>query len=133
MDHPACCVAQFTRSVHDYLEWFNGDRFGWGDLAVVPLVNGSVGFGFSPTGPLADWLARTNARDSVTSVREAAEAAAFDGPNTNLDELKAAVDAGLFKREYRDHRLEWMIKSGGLQVVQAGLEKNNIRFIDVFS
>ncbi|MBU6271320.1 MAG: hypothetical protein KGQ67_08465 [Betaproteobacteria bacterium] len=32
------------------------------------------------------------------------------------------------KREYRDHRLEWMIKSGGIEVVLAGLRDGNIRF-----
>lgn len=113
-------------------EWFNGESFGWGDLAVVPFVNGATGFGHTPDGVLGDWLERANQRDSVARCREAASAAAFDGPNTNLDALKGAVAAGLFKREYRDHRLEWMIKTGGLEVVREGLEKNNIRFIDVF-
>jgi glutathione S-transferase/RNA polymerase-associated protein len=42
--------------------------------------------------------------------------------------LSEAVKAGLFKREYRDHRLEWMIKSGGIEVVVKGLEAGNIRF-----
>ena len=113
--------------------WFNGEHFGWGDLCVVPLVNGTVRFGFEPEGALADWLERVNARDSVTSVRQAAEASAFDRPDSDLDALKAAVSQGLFKREYRDHRLEWMIKSGGVEVVLEGLAKDNIRFTDVFS
>ena len=51
----------------------------------------------------------------------------------DLEELKAAVSAGLFKREYRDHRLEWMIKSGGLSVVEDGLANDTIRFTEVFS
>jgi glutathione S-transferase/RNA polymerase-associated protein len=38
------------------------------------------------------------------------------------------VASGLFVREYRDHRLEWMLRSGGAQVVLDGLEKKNIRF-----
>ena len=38
------------------------------------------------------------------------------------------VDTGLFKREYRDHRLEWMIRTGGLSIVEQGLKRNNIRF-----
>jgi len=42
------------------------------------------------------------------------------------------VAAGLFKREYRDHRLEWMMKSGGLQIVLKGLEAGNIRFTQDF-
>lgn len=113
--------------------WFNGKQFGWGDLAVVPFLNASVRFGFGAVGKLNDWLDRTNARDSVSQVRASAELAAFDGPNTNLEELKAAVSAGLFKREYRDHRLEWMIKSGGLSVVEDGLANDTIRFTEVFS
>jgi hypothetical protein len=32
------------------------------------------------------------------------------------------------RREYRDHRLEWMMKSGGVQIVLDGLANNNIRF-----
>jgi len=32
------------------------------------------------------------------------------------------------RREYRDHRLEWMIKSGGIDVVSKGLEEDTIRF-----
>ena len=35
---------------------------------------------------------------------------------------------GLFVREYRDHRLEWMLRSGGRQVVLDGMDKRNIRF-----
>ena len=35
---------------------------------------------------------------------------------------------GLFKREFRDHRLEWMVKSGGIEVVLQGLTADNIRF-----
>ncbi|MDZ7669943.1 MAG: hypothetical protein U5Q16_11200 [Gammaproteobacteria bacterium] len=53
------------------------------------------------------------------------KAVAFDAP-------REAMEQGQFKREYRDHRLEWMIKSGGIQVVQEGLDKGNIRFIEPF-
>ena len=38
------------------------------------------------------------------------------------------VEKGLMKREYRDHRLEWMIKIGGMDVITKGLERDNIRF-----
>ena len=64
--------------------------------------------------------------------RSAAQAVAFDSEAVSLEAVKTAMDQGLFKREYRDHRLEWMIKSGGLQIVADGLEKNNIRFIEPF-
>jgi glutathione S-transferase/RNA polymerase-associated protein len=113
-------------------DWFNGERFGWGDLCVVPFINGAAGFGAIPEDALADWLARANARSSVTACREAAQAVAFDSEAVSLEAVKTAMDQGLFKREYRDHRLEWMIKSGGLQIVVDGLEKNNLRFIEPF-
>ncbi len=35
---------------------------------------------------------------------------------------------GARRREYRDPRLEWMIKSGGIEAVLAGLRDGNIRF-----
>jgi glutathione S-transferase/RNA polymerase-associated protein len=38
------------------------------------------------------------------------------------------VEQGLFVREYRDHRLEWMLRSGGRQIVLDGMTKGNIRF-----
>tara|TARA_R110002110_G_scaffold141601_5_gene329538 strand:- start:915 stop:1715 length:801 start_codon:yes stop_codon:yes gene_type:complete len=113
-------------------DWFNGDSFGWGDLCVVPYLNGAAGLGHPPSGKLANWLARANQRDSVKTCAEAAAAASFDSPNTDLEALKGAVSAGLFKREYRDHRLEWMIKSGGFKVVESGLKNDNIRFTSVF-
>jgi glutathione S-transferase/RNA polymerase-associated protein len=45
-----------------------------------------------------------------------------------MAQVAKVVEAGQFKRQYRDHRLEWMIRSGGLDVVQRGLERDNIRF-----
>lgn len=116
-------------------QWFNGEDFGWGDLSVIPYINGSAGFDIRPTegSALANWVARVNARESVKKV---------NGQLTKMNQgqdqgqvmamVKQAIDQGLFKREYRDHRLEWMIKSGGLSVVLAGLEKQNIRFTPVF-
>lgn len=105
--------------------YFNGDAFGWGDLCVYPYVAGSLGFGFAPPAGsrLADWLGRVAAREGARKCAEAVATvmAAFQ----NLGPL---VESGLFVREYRDHRLEWMIRSGGLQVVSDGLAKKNIRF-----
>jgi len=114
--------------------WFNGDAFGYGDLAVVPFVNGAVSFGHEPAAdsPLAAWLARANARDSVAACARAAAAVGLDSDAVSLDAVREAMEQGRFKREYRDHRLEWMIKTGGIQVVQEGLEKDNIRFIEPF-
>ena len=45
-----------------------------------------------------------------------------------MGDAAARLASGAIRREYRDHRLEWMMKSGGVQVVLDGLAKNNIRF-----
>ena len=115
--------------------WFNGDEFGWGDVAVVPFVNSAERFGHEPApdSRLCGWIEQVNARPSVKTCADAAAAVAFDSPEVDLGAVKQAMDAGLFKREYRDHRLEWMIKTGGLAVVEDGLGKDNIRFIEPFS
>ena len=117
---------------HRYLErqlgdrpWFNGERFGWGDLCVVPYLNGSCGFGLAPPAGtrLSRWLERVNARETVRKTAEEA-AASIAG----MSDVARFVAEGLFKREYRDHRLEWMIRTGGIEVVLDGLERGNIRF-----
>ena len=111
-------------------DYFNGEAFGWGDLSVIPYINGSMGSGFAPPegSALAAWHTRVMQRESVsTSAREAMDSV------KGMQDVSGAVEAGLFKREYRDHRLEWMIKSGGLDVVLKGLEKDNIRFTPDFS
>jgi glutathione S-transferase/RNA polymerase-associated protein len=106
-------------------EWFNGASFGWGDLSVVPYVAASAGMGNRPPAgsKVADWLARALARPSVAETN--GEAVNFSTADSGVAE---AVASGLFKREYRDHRLEWMMKSGGVDIVLKGLEAGNIRF-----
>ncbi|HEY2750533.1 MAG TPA: glutathione S-transferase family protein [Phenylobacterium sp.] len=110
-------------------EWFNGEAFGWGDLSVVPYLNRSLGGAPPPARglKLSAWLERANARPSVAMTIE--EMAA---PRLSMTDAASLVEKGLFKREYRDHRLEWMIKSGGLEVVVKGLEADNIRFSPTF-
>ncbi len=107
-------------------DWFNGADFGWGDIAVVPFVLGAVGFGAPPAAGslLAAWLARCLLRVSVAET--AAEAEAVAGLVAKM--VPAMVASGVFQREYRDHRLEWMLRSGGLQVVSDGLAAGTIRF-----
>ncbi|MBI1330778.1 MAG: glutathione S-transferase family protein [Alphaproteobacteria bacterium] len=111
-------------------EWFGGFRFGWADICVVPFLNGAVGNGIGPAddSPLRAWLARANERRSV---QKAAKAAADS--ITGMQMVDQAVKSGLFKREYRDHRLEWMIRSGGLDVVLEGMKAGNIRFSNELS
>lgn len=117
--------------------WFNGDAFGWGDLAVIPYLNGSAGFGLAPEpgSALAAWMERVNARPSVAEVTAAAASMAMGGSEAaraGMAAVRAMLERGEFKREYRDHRLEWMIRSGGIDVVLDGLAKGNVRFTDAF-
>lgn len=118
----------------DNRPWFNGNDFGWGDLAVVPCVINAANYGFSPPPGtnLARWLNAVMQVPSVAAVMAVAKENAFDGEKMDFSGVQAALEAGLFKREYRDHRLEWMIKTAGLQIVADGLEKQNIRFTGVF-
>ena len=111
-------------------EWFGGDKFGWADLSVIPYINGSAGQGIGPdsSSKLGQWQARANARPSVQKT-----AAAAVESIKGLAMVSEAVKQRLFKREYRDHRLEWMIRSGGLDVVLEGIKSDTIRFSHEFS
>jgi glutathione S-transferase/RNA polymerase-associated protein len=108
-------------------DWFSGDAFGWGDLSVAPYLNGISGFGYTPEkgSALETWLVRVNARDSVREAAGQARASI-----AGMQAVSAAVEAGIFRRHYRDHRLEWMIRSGGMEIVRDGIERNTIRFTD---
>jgi glutathione S-transferase/RNA polymerase-associated protein len=130
-------AARQTQSFFAWLEtqlgdrtWFNGESFGWGDVSVAPYVATSISFGNLPKegSALAAWFARAQERPSVAATVTEARTA-FGGGSSNIADL---IAKGLFKREYRDHRLEWMIKSGGIEVVLKGLEAGNIRFTEPF-
>lgn len=137
-------AAEQTRHWHSWLTaklgsepWFNGADFGWGDLAVIPYINGSTGFGLGPAkgSALHDWQQRANARPSVAAANEAAARMAMGGSEAaraGMQAVRGMLERGEFKREYRDHRLEWMIKSGGIDVVLDGLARDNIRFTPEF-
>jgi glutathione S-transferase len=106
-------------------EWFNGDSFGWADLSVAPYVNRSFhyGMGTQDGSPLARWRERILQRPSVAETFKEFEAAAG-----KMGDAAERVRSGAMRREYRDHRLEWMLKSGGVQIVLDGIAKNTIRF-----
>jgi len=113
----------------DGREWMNGASFGRGDAAVYPHVTGSSGYGFAPSADfprLRAWLARAAARPSV--VRESAELVAFM-KQAGLDRVQSGAAAPpALQRQYRDHRLEWMLKSGGVEIVLEGLANGTIKF-----
>jgi len=56
------------------------------------------------------------------------ELAEFEAGLRNTAGFADVLKQGLIKREYRDHRLEWMVKSGGIDIVAEGLKNKNIRF-----
>lgn len=106
-------------------DWFGGERFGWADAAVAPMVNRSAHYGLGPEpgSSLAKWHERICERPSVAQTF-----AEFDGAARRMAEAADLYTTGGRRREYRDHRLEWMVKSGGIEVVLAGLRDRNIRF-----
>ena len=105
--------------------WLNGAAFGWGDLSAFPAVNAAAVNGFPPAAgsALERWLERVRARPSAQKVMAAA-AESMAG----FDMLPQLIESGHFVREYRDHRLEWMMRSGATQIVLDGISKRNIRF-----
>lgn len=131
-DHLQARAAGQTRTLQAWLEkrlgeavWFGGDDFGWADAAAAPMVNRSVHYGLGPEPgtPLARWHDRVRERPSV-----AATFAEFDVAAAEMAAASDLYTSGGRRREYRDHRLEWMVKSGGIEVVLAGLRDGNIRF-----
>lgn len=125
-------AARQTEILQDWLaarlgqaDWFGGTGFGWADAAVAPMVNRSVYYGMGPASgsALARWHLRMRERPSVAQTF-----AEFDAAASRMAGAATLYTTGGRRREYRDHRLEWMIKSGGIEVVLAGLRDNNIRF-----
>lgn len=105
--------------------WFGGDALSRADIAVAPLLHRSVLNGMGPVAgsPLDAWYQRLIQRPSVAATFAEYAAAAARMPAT-----VEAFRSGRKIREYRDHRLEWMIKSGGIDIVLGGLRDGSIRF-----
>lgn len=110
-------------------EWFGGAAFGWADMAAIPFLNGTARFGMGPAkgSELCRWMERCNARDSLKrcsgDVQRALEMLAQPG-----NAAAGGRTAEAFRGKYRDHRLEWMLRSGGARIVWDGMEKGKIRF-----
>ena len=104
----------------------NGENFGRGDAAVYPHITGSAFFGM-PLDPkfdrLADWAARCAEQPAVRA--DAYQLAKWMQQNLGGGAGAAPMPV---VRQYRDHRLEWMMKSGGVDVVLRGLAAGTIRF-----
>jgi len=107
-------------------DWFGGDRFGLCDIAVFPYLAGASfhGYGPAPGSPLALWLDRVRTRPSARRVLTDAKAAL----TTTAAAIRAAALSGERPRQYRDHRLEFMLRAGGGAIVERGLADGTIRF-----
>jgi|HubBroStandDraft_1064217.scaffolds.fasta_scaffold21874_1 glutathione S-transferase len=105
--------------------WFSGASFGRADASLVVHFTASALFGFAPLDRHAKvraWFARCLDVESVK--RDQADLATFMASNAARSMRGAPV-----RRQYRDHRLEWMMKTGGLDVVLKGLEQDTIHFV----
>ncbi|WP_225007023.1 glutathione S-transferase family protein [Novosphingobium percolationis] len=134
-DALSAVAGEETRAMQSWLEaqigaggWLSGDSFGWADLAAVPYVTMSQIFGFPPAegSTLNAWLERVIQRPAVAeTIGEAAASVA------GMAHYSGLLEAGDFKRQFRDHRLEWLIRAGGIDVLTEGLERQNVRFTDL--
>jgi glutathione S-transferase/RNA polymerase-associated protein len=117
----------------DGRKWMNGDRFGRGDASVYPHITGSATFGApldaKKVPRLAEWVARCAEEPAV----KADTAQLGEWMRANFGGSASDTVGMPVVRQYRDHRLEWMMKSGGTAVVLRGLEAGTIRFQQEFS
>ncbi len=126
----AAARQQLTR-IWDRLEqelqrspWLSGAQFGRADAAVIVHVVNAGFFGMPPLeqhARLREWTERATALESVK--RDQADLMTF----MSGDGMRS-MRKGPLRRQYRDHRLEWMLRSGGVDVVLRGLKAENIRF-----
>ncbi|KAK3053126.1 hypothetical protein LTR09_005752 [Extremus antarcticus] len=103
-------------------KFFSGESFSFADICVAPCLYSN---GPAEGSPLKQWRDRVMEIPSVKETTKEMEAATKKMAETMRGGFKAGSGR---RREYRDHRLEWMIKSGGIAVVQKGLEEDKIRF-----
>lgn len=122
-----------TAEIHSWLAshlgnnaYFAGESFGYADLVVVPYMNRSYSYDYLPQEEsLRAWRERVMQRPSCKQTYEEMQ----DGLKGMREAFKTAFLPGSGRRrEYRDHRLEWMVKAGGLEVVEKGVREDTIRF-----
>jgi glutathione S-transferase len=109
--------------------WMNGEYFGRGDAAVYPQLSTSQALGYTVTDlhpKLLEWEQRVAGRSAIKRVQsECATAMRDQRQESASGEMKVV-------RQYRDHRLEWMMKTGGSDIVMAGLLDGTIRYSDEY-
>src|SRR5260221_3906216 len=105
--------------------WLNGDAFGFGDVVAYPFVNGAAALGNKPApgSHVERWLRTVRGRPSAARLK----ADVIDGMPLFMNRPKEIAE-GKAPRQYRDHRLDWMLRSGGLDIVIDGIQEGTIRF-----
>lgn len=105
--------------------FFNGAAFGFGDVVAYPFVNGAAALGNKPAPGtrLESWLKTMRARPSAQRIKADVVAAMPHFMNRPKD-----IATGRARREYRDHRLDWIMRSGGVDIVLDGIKNGTIRF-----
>lgn len=71
---------------------------------------------------LALWLDRVKQRPAAQEI-----VAEYDAAILAIPAVEGAYISGKRQRKYRDHRLEWMIKCDGVDIVLEGLQRKNDR------
>jgi glutathione S-transferase len=126
------CAQQQVQGLNARLErelaqrpWFNGAEFGFGDVVVYPFVNGAASLGNKPAdgSKLQAWLKAMRARPSAERLKQDILATLARYQNRSQE-----IASGKHRRQYRDHRLDWMLRSGGVEIVLEGIAANTIRF-----
>ena len=105
--------------------FFNGEQLGFGDIVVYPEVNAAASQGNKPVpqSRLDTWLRAMRARPSAQRVKSDVISTLAQFADT-----PRRIAAGLQRRQYRDHRLDWMMRSGGIEIVVEGFKANTLCF-----
>jgi glutathione S-transferase len=108
-------------------EYFSGSEFGYADMCIAPIVASSVNGGMGPgtESKLYQWLERVKQRKSVRETFDEAKEGMKIMPSKDV--IRGPRPG--FKREYRDHRLDMMVRAGGIEVVVEGLKRDNVSLV----
>lgn len=105
-------------------DYFGGASFGRADLCVLPYLNAAQAMKNGPeTRVLTAWLKRVNARPSVQATVAEVKAAI-----PIFKEMMGRIQSGAERRHFRDHRLDWFMRSGGAPILFERIEGDSVRF-----
>ena len=104
--------------------FFGGDSFNRSDICVLPHLNTARIMKNGPdSANLSAWLERVNSRPSVqATLAEVREAMPI------FKDMMTQIRSGADKRHYRDHRLDYLLRSGGSPILFDRIADNSVRF-----